>query len=248
VREYIPLGPNRHFLQDIEVGRAGLTLSSSSTQKAGSALALSRYLVCAKCNNGWMSRLQERAKPFLVQLFKGSRTALGDEAQSAIAAWATMVTMTAEFMLGSAGKIGALPEHRTQLMQSEAAIPGWKIWIGYYRGGTWNHQWSHTSLPLIGGEELRGAGDVYSPFPNTQTTTFVVGELCIHTMSSFHQDIVRDWHWLEHGRLCHLLAPIWPIRHELIAWPIHGLSDADVALSAGMFMRACESAVRGTGF
>ena len=248
IRDFVPLGPNLHHLRDVEVGARGEVMTATTVRKAGSALALNRRIVCKPCNNTWMSRLQERARPFLVPLLRGERCALGPEAQTAIAAWATMVTMTAEFMLESAGKVGVSREDRLRLMQTEAPILEWRIWAAYHRGGVYSHGWTHTSLPIVGGEDLPNAELVYSPLPNTQTTTFVVGELYIHTMSSAYHELCRDWQWLGNDRLRALLVPIWPIRHEFIAWPWHGITDNDIAMSAEMFTQHCERAVRGTGF
>ena len=44
--------------------------------------------VCATCNNGWMSVIEQEAKPHLVRLLKGSPTLLNRDAQAAVATWA----------------------------------------------------------------------------------------------------------------------------------------------------------------
>jgi hypothetical protein len=53
-------------------------------------------VVCRSCNNGWMSRLQERAKPLLLPLIKGESTAFTYDEQELLAAWITMSIMVAE--------------------------------------------------------------------------------------------------------------------------------------------------------
>jgi hypothetical protein len=62
-----------------------------------SPLSARLKVVCAECNNGWMSELQGKAKPFLLLLMEGRWTGITREAQAAIAAWATMFTMVCEF-------------------------------------------------------------------------------------------------------------------------------------------------------
>ena len=237
IRQYVPSGANKHYLKDVEVNKAGQEEHVSITQRNGSAIGSYRKIVCDKCNNAFLSRIQNRAKPFLIPLLEGRRTALVAKAQTAIATWATMVTMTAEFFLNSSGKIAISGEDRAQLRATETALTDWDIWIGHYPGGTNQHRWTHTSIPIVGGAELPGPDNVYTPLPNTQTTTFVVGKLYVHTMRSHYPELSRNWHWLDNPRLRHLHVPIWPIRHELIAWPINGLSDADVSLASEMFIR-----------
>ena len=66
--------------------------------------------VCAPCNNGWMSRLEERAKPLLLDLMnmKASLLQLSIEDRTTVSAWAIKTA----FMIGSAQKsIGSLPWH-----------------------------------------------------------------------------------------------------------------------------------------
>jgi hypothetical protein len=247
IRAYVPADANKHSIRDVEIIKGGTPDKITITNRTGSAIGSRRKIVCATCNNTWMSRLQNKAKPYLIPLLEGRQTALGVEAFKAIAAWATMVTMTAEYQLNSAGKIAVSQDDRALLKKTEGPIPEWFVWIGHYRGGKWRHQWTHTSLPIVGGEQLPSADFVYTPLPNTQTTTFVVGELYVHTMRSLYPDLCGNWHWLG-TRLRYNLIPIWPIRHEFIVWPFHVLSDADVTASSDMFIKFCESAVHGTGF
>ena len=248
VRDFIPERKGGHTLRDVEIMKSSEPEKVSIIQRKGSALGTFRHIVCEPCNTQWMSRLQNNAKDYLIPLFKGDPTVLGQEACSAVAAWATMVSMTAEFMLDSGTKIGISREDRAALMTTEAPLPDWKIWVGYYDGGIWSHQWKHASLPIVGGKDLPSAEYVYTPLPNTQTTTFVVGKLYVHTMSCGYPDVVSNWQWLLNNRLRNLLVPIWPVRPQIVTWPIHGVNDADVQLSSEMFIRWTEQIAHETGF
>src|SRR6266852_2905824 len=55
-------------------------------------------VVCAGCNGGWMSRLQQTAKPLLIPLVTGQAVRLDAQAQQVIAVWCAMSVMTAEFL------------------------------------------------------------------------------------------------------------------------------------------------------
>jgi hypothetical protein len=50
--------------------------------------------VCGKCNNGWMSQLQEKAKYFLLPLMTGGQIVLDQRTQELIAKWFAMSAMT----------------------------------------------------------------------------------------------------------------------------------------------------------
>ena len=84
--------------------------------------------VCAeKCNNGWMSRLEARAKPVLTKLISGSACRLTTNDQELIAAWISMKVLVLEFGT-SVGPISSA-ENRTRVMTHAVPPPRWHIWI-----------------------------------------------------------------------------------------------------------------------
>src|SRR3954451_18649741 len=54
--------------------------------------------VCKKCNSGWMSRLQNKAKSLLIPLLEGEDCEIPPQEMVTIASWVTMTTMVAEFL------------------------------------------------------------------------------------------------------------------------------------------------------
>jgi hypothetical protein len=70
-----------------------------------------------------------------------------------------------------------------------------------------------------------------APRPNTQTTTFVVGRLYIHAVSSA-TDIFEDWRLARPD----LLAQVWPLHRNIVAWPPAAvLTDRDADQIASEF-------------
>lgn len=55
-----------------------------------------RRVVCQRCNNGWMSQLQEAAKMVIGPLLADQRVVLMPDAQAQIAGWLTMTSMVLE--------------------------------------------------------------------------------------------------------------------------------------------------------
>ena len=59
---------------------------SARSHKADPATATVKT-VCASCNNGWMSRLESEAMPFLLSMIKGHRRTYYDAGKALIARW-----------------------------------------------------------------------------------------------------------------------------------------------------------------
>src|SRR4051794_16250232 len=70
----------------------------ASTHRQGGPATLTARVVCEECNSGWMSKLQDRAKPVLIPLINGKSASIGREAQGVLASWATMLSMTTEYL------------------------------------------------------------------------------------------------------------------------------------------------------
>jgi hypothetical protein len=225
LKRYVRQDMRKHSLGVAVVNRPGMPGEEHSYIRAGDPLASKVKVVCEKCNNTWLSEIQDRAKRYLVPLVKGQPTALGHEGQLAVATWATMATMTAEFLLRESVDRVITQAERTLFMGSKAPNPDWRIWIGRYRRIRWLGQWVHTSIPVIPTADVAAAETNGRPQCNMQNTTFVVGELYVHTFSGAHGNFVRDWHWKSAPRARAVLAPLWPIRHDLIAWPMNSISD-----------------------
>jgi hypothetical protein len=72
-----------------------------TVQQPGSVLNLVARAVCARCNSGWMSRLEERVRPLLLGLveaaYTGAPLVLAPAQAAAVAAWAVKTAWMREF-------------------------------------------------------------------------------------------------------------------------------------------------------
>lgn len=173
--------------------------------------------VCKSCNNHWMSILQNETKPILIPLLKGEKCSLTKKAQATLAAWCAMFTMVAEFKDRTGTKIGVLQEDRGWLKKHHTVPKNWKIWIADYERDKWQGYWWHSTLPILTEERLVKRTDMGFPLPNTQTTTFVVGKLYVHVLSSVVGQIVRKQDMVGGGKI--LFPRVWPIRKSPLSWP-----------------------------
>jgi hypothetical protein len=160
-------------------------------------------VVCGACNNGWMSRLQEAAKPKLVPLLRGTWSGLSASDCPAISAWAVMFTIIVERLDLSTAAVTAAERRAFSLDRRPPT--NWMIWAGHCK------DWPPWDF------YHRGWGAFAEPNPvspstdercNSQTTTFKVGELLLHTYSTTAPviDVGPVVFALQHG-----LCPIWPI-------------------------------------
>lgn len=192
--------------------------------------------VCAACNSGWMSRLQEAAKPFLVPMLTGKRVSLHRRGQRVLSAWMAMMVTVSEHM--NREQVTIPPIDRTWLMEKSEAPHHWRIWIGIHR--VQQHPlYSHNSLEMAKKSERFVRGPATAP--NTQTSTICVGEyLVFHTMSSIPAwDLIRQWPLP--AQIAAQLDQIWPTRTGIVTWPRpSGLTDAGMALLANQFMDAAQ--------
>ena len=89
-------------------------------------------IVCKKCNNGWMSELQVKAKPILELLIAGKWSDLSKIEQNILASWVTMFVIVYEWTDQS--KVALTQEERTYFMNNKFPPDYWNIWIGKYCG------------------------------------------------------------------------------------------------------------------
>ena len=190
--------------------------------------------VCGPCNNGWMSRLQEKAKPLLLPLIRGEAATLDLGAQQTIAAWIAMAVMAAEF--DDPSMVTVSQGDRDWLYKTKLAPPSWRIWIGRYIRGSWQPHYVHFALPITEEDIPSSALGDHDLAYNTQTTTYVVGETLVHVMSTAagFADIVADWSFP-----LGIAAKLVEIggANSSIAWPRDVLTDDDADAIASLFLR-----------
>ena len=99
-------------------------------------LRLKARVVCSTCNNGWMSRIEERVKPVLGPMLTGHAAALDSAAQVALARWAIKTSMVMEYALERAEEsVYWTAEERSGFAATPHKRPGdARVLIGTYFG------------------------------------------------------------------------------------------------------------------
>jgi hypothetical protein len=231
LKPYVHRIANKHILHQTTVDVQGSERHKLEIRAGASPLHSKVPVVCGDCNSTWLGRIQETAKPHLLPLVEGRENVLvGPAAQKAIATWATMATITGEFIHRKLASIAISHEAREVFKDMRAPFASWRIWIGYYHRLKWDGCYVHACRPIyLEGEIVPpNVQDPSTPLPTTQWSTFVVGKLYVHTASSMRAaDWIAEWDWKNAPRASQLLVQIWPPKEPIIAWPIQGLTDAD---------------------
>ncbi len=239
LKRYVRRDLNKHGFVYHEFDRAGVAPNVTYRIRAGDPLSSNARIVCVDCNTKWLSQIQENAKPHLIPLILGNKTLLGHAALERVATWAAMATMTGEYLTYDTRQIAISAVERTAFMTTGRPSEDWRIWIGFFEPNKLDERYIHTSLPIYDSKDISNVEHFDgAPQTNTQTTTFRIGKLFVHAMSSSdHPHLVRGWDWRTAPRARHLLVPIWPPTdwRQFVAWPVHGLLDADAHRFARTF-------------
>lgn len=183
------------------------------TDRTGSIQSRKLRIVCAHCNNGWMSRLQSNVKDILVPLIRGQHILLNDADHHRISAWAMMFTMVLEFL--DPHTLATTQQERKEFSIVPAPNNEWMIWLG--QSNDWP-RWDFYHYGWLHGEQADDGKFLATtplsartaPTCNSQTTTIRVGQLLVHTYSTrtpaVHVDPIMFA--LTHG--LHLLWPLPP--------------------------------------
>jgi hypothetical protein len=159
-------------------------------------------VVCAPCNNEWMSDLENKTKPIILGLLSRSCTKLDNDAAAHVALWVAVKSIVSEHM----NKSTALTTVRDrELLYKDREIPNYfRIFIGYHSSSTHAALQRHSttvSRTFAGPSPSLGPGINR----NIQTTTFLVGSLCIYVPAARVNDF--DISILDPP---HNMAMLWP--------------------------------------
>lgn len=185
------------YLNEIYSGEAKqkMTLETSKEQN-GNLASLKFRVVCESCNNGWMSQIEEKVKPFFSQALSSSIQDVDESMQEYIATWIAMKVMVAE---QSDGKTMVTPPGDLKDFYLTKLIPSYyRIYIGkhdlendteYMRHScTLSRKTSGPSQPMKGLER------------NAQSVALIFGRVLIYLIACREEDI-KLWQYLKLNEL-----------------------------------------------
>lgn len=115
-----------HLVTDLNNGV--FTPRSGKLSRPGNLYSQRLRIVCDRCNNEWMSRLQTAAKPILIDLMQGSLQRTSRQQREILSRWVAMTFMVAEFAEAKRVATSRVARHVFHLKQ---IIPkSWSIYVG----------------------------------------------------------------------------------------------------------------------
>jgi len=226
---YVQRTANKHNHANVFVPRPGEPEAPNVRIRAGDHLDAQVHIVCAECNSGVLSQIQNDAKPTLIGLFKGTNVTLDLTAQQLVATWIAMATMTGEYLSQDDARVAVPQPDRTWLIDKRTPPQSWCIWIGHYPSRENSTQWVKASFPVIDADEVPPDMTGRDLAPTLQTTAFSVGNLFAFAMSCHFSEIPRGWDWRTAPKALRLLQPIWPTKLTSVDWPPPPMSDDDAS-------------------
>lgn len=168
------------------VGRFNKTVQ----KKQGKMGSVSRRVVCRKCNGGWMSELQNLAKPYILPLVSGKPFLLDVNGQRIVSLWVMMTVIMAEYIDSNHRAITDDDKKCLYAFKEDKSIAvpdNWRIWLAFYVGGRSIQKIVHRGVCSV--SDVDDVKDRTGKPPcNIQTTTLVAGHIFIHA-SSFYEQI-----------------------------------------------------------
>lgn len=170
---------------------------------------------CARCNNGWMSELENEAKPCLLPMLLGHEVRLSLQAQAIIAVWIMKTAMAHEFAGASSRTFYFSGEERRIFASLQTPPAGVAIFLAGYVGRTaFSGEEEHLQFRRQGGQ-----------FPG-YTCTLQWGALIAQVMA--HRGGGGPSLFKVNASYDPAELQIWPLAREL-TWPPGAVLD-DVEL------------------
>lgn len=223
---------------DVTTTRTQSDVHTGSTAAIGPAwggppLDMTVRRTCKTCNSGWMSDLENAAKPHLTPLIFGQQTFLDADAQRIAATWALVRVFVAEF---THPREIAVPAIHRQWVYERRAPPtaGIYVWLAGYAGQRWAGYYRHHPLSAFEGTK-RPDGPEHV---NGYGVTFGVYKLIFQVFGSTVAPLGGDMQ--QGGALGHSTYRIWPAASPCLLPVGVPLGDETLEMFADVFRRSAQ--------
>lgn len=172
--------------------------------------------VCQKCNNEWMSRLEQDSIPLLSSMAHDLVLPIRLDERTLVAAWAVKTAMLWEYFGPTTRRPYYLDGEKADLRAARRIPENTTVWLARYGGS-----------PLLWSSMADATADPRQPFPDTTArafvTTIVFGKLCVQVESI--RSLMLDVRPLPTtvpvaGPWEDCLVTIWPpTGRETVDWP-----------------------------
>jgi hypothetical protein len=169
--------PGSRGIQVVTTITNGDVILHERTRKFGAADVYKLPVVCEKCNTGWMSQLENRAKQSLKPMIRGIRCGLLFNQQTDIATWVMLKALSFDLIETSQYPTFE-PEDYHNFFSVRKPGPLFQAWLGRYEGEA-NEMIRHYISPVTTGQEHEG---LPAESPHAMQFTLIVGSLLIQAV------------------------------------------------------------------
>jgi len=159
--------------------------------------------VCVECNNGWMSKLQDNAKPLIKALADGSWPTFSDAERDLIARWSLMVSINLECH----GRMLHTTQRQRTALKNGSVPPGSRVSIARMHDSTCAGESFYRSVAVPIGIEQ-------GEFLKIQSTYFCVERVAFHTLTSLDDRILETGMMSAGVVAARLPRLIWPVQES----------------------------------
>jgi hypothetical protein len=176
-------------------------LAGESIQKVGS--------VCDQCNNGWMSRLEEKVKPILKPMMLGNAVTLTAQQQERITTWMTKCAMMYESMATGEVFFNGLDRHH--FWKTGSPLDSTAVWLGQYTGG----------IRIIANYRLLSRQQNPGGSVKILVLTLVLGKLALQLTTARGTHVIPkiELPTMDLENTQDLLVQVWPMNLLGVKWP-----------------------------
>lgn len=202
-------------LAHVEAERKGVSLAKWRASSANIRVGC----VCAACNNGWMSRLEETARqivePLFESLFEQQRQAIDSRSLPTLAAWSVKTAMVLESLTPDLPPFYSTSD-RTQLRLTHKIPQRTCVWLA-----------ACAEQKTIYAAAKHLAGGDRSPGLHGLATTMAFGPMAIQVLAfrvpaAIPADTKVTFE-LREGPWDEVLVPVWPVQGSPMWPPRQGL-------------------------
>lgn len=180
--------------------------------------------LCASCNNGWMSRLENETKPILESILDDKLKDIDAWRQSTLARWAVKTAMVLECL--NPDRTWFYSDDERQLMRATQSLPP--------RTSVWIAKCVNQPNIYSAAKDLRTTpddGEIHA-----YSTTMAFGPLAfqivsIKTPATIPENVTLTYDVTE-GPWGQTLLQVWPTTKESVGWPLHYGLDSEFGLDA----------------
>jgi hypothetical protein len=197
-----PAGPGTHRHEVIRGGGA----TEAQTWRDEPA-TVEHKCVCRSCNNGWMSRLENTAQPYLLSAMQGHQRTYYREGLTQLATWATKTALVS----GCRFKPSTPASLYRDLYENRLPSVGTRVWFGAT---------NLKQLTFLDHRPCRvSVGNKPPDAVNGYATTLAIGHLAFYV---FAREADSPPQTEFGGKFAGAWNQIWPIPSDSVTWPPPG--------------------------